>query len=92
MPTFNEVTYVSSFDVQPNGCIAVRTTTDVLKDGVVISTNYARTMLVPNDPRASEVLNEAYYANLAQAAWTPEVVAAYEAAQAEAAAQMNPQE
>ena len=79
MAIFTEVSYTSAFDIQSNGCIAVRTTTNVLKDGVVISTNYNRTMLVPNDPRASTVLNEAYYANLANAAWTPEVIAAYQA-------------
>jgi archaellum component FlaF (FlaF/FlaG flagellin family) len=70
MATFTEVSYTSAFDVRSNGCIAVRTTTDVLKDGEVISTNYTRTMLVPNDPQASTVLNEAYYANIATYAWS----------------------
>jgi len=91
MSTFTEVTYISEFNIQPNGCVAVRKTTDVLKDGVVISSTYWRCVLTPNDPAAFTVLDEAYYANLAQAAWTPEVIAAYEAAQAEAAARMNPQ-
>ncbi len=81
MSTFTEVVYISQFDIQPNGCIGVRKSTDVLKDGVVISTTYWRTVLVPNDPQASTVLDEAYYSNLAQAAWTPEVVAAFQAAQ-----------
>lgn len=90
MPTFTEVTYVSQFDIRPNGCINVRKTTDVLKDGAVISSTYWRCVLVPNDPQASTVLDEAYYLNLAQAAWTPEVIAAYEAAQAAAAAARNP--
>ena len=85
MSTFTEVTYISEFNIQPNGCIGVRKTTDVLKDGVVISSTYWRCVLVPNDPQASTVLDEAYYLNLAQAAWTPEVIAAYQAAQAEAA-------
>lgn len=84
MSTFTEVTYISQFDIQPNGCIGVRKSTDVLKDGVVISSTYWRTTLVPNDPQASTVLNEAYYLNIAQAAWTPEVIAAYQQAQAEA--------
>lgn len=83
MSTFTEVIYISQFDIQPNGCIGVRKTTDVLKDGVVISSTYWRCVLVPNDPSAATVLDEAYYANLAQTAWTPEVVAAYQAAQAE---------
>jgi hypothetical protein len=83
MSTFTEVTYISQFDIQPNGCIGVRKSTDVLKDDVVISTTYWRCVLIPNDPQASTVLDEAYYATLAQAAWTAEVIAAYQAAQAE---------
>ena len=81
MSTFTEFVYISQFDIQPNGCIGVRKTTDVLKDGEVISSTYWRCVLVPNDPQASTVLNEAYYATLAQTAWTAEVVAAYQAAQ-----------
>ena len=53
MSTFTELVYISQFDIQPNGCIGVRKTTDVLKDGVVISSTYWRTVLVPNDPQAS---------------------------------------
>ena len=86
MSTFTEVTYISEFNIQPNGCIGVRKTTDVLKDGVVISSTYWRCVLQPSATVDTEVLNEPYYANLAQTAWTPEVVAAYQAAQAEAAA------
>ena len=70
MSTFTEVIYISQFDIQPNGCIGVRKTTDVLKDGVVISSTYWRTVLVPNDPQASTVLNEAYYASIATYAWS----------------------
>jgi hypothetical protein len=70
MSTFNEVTYISQFDIQPNGCIGVRKSTDVLKDGVVISTTYWRTTLVPNDPQAPTVLDEPYYANIATYAWS----------------------
>jgi hypothetical protein len=79
MSTFTEVTYISQFDIQPNGCIGVRKTTDVLKDEVVISSTYWRTVLQPSTTIDTTVLNEPYYANLAQAAWTSEIVAAYEA-------------
>jgi hypothetical protein len=85
MSTFTEVTYISQFDIQPNGRIGVRKTTDVLKDGVVISSTYWRCVLSPSETIDTEVLNDPYYANLAQTAWTPEVIAAYQAAQAEAA-------
>ena len=66
----SEVTYISQFDIQPNGCIGVRKTTDILKDGAVISSTYWRTVLAPNDPQAAEVLNEAYYLNIASYAWS----------------------
>ena len=70
MSTFTEVIYISEFNIQPNGCIGVRKTTDVLKDGVVISSTYWRCVLVPNDPTASTVLDEAYYADIAAYAWS----------------------
>lgn len=70
MSTFTEVTYISEFNILPTGQIGVRKTTDVLKDGVVISSTYWRTVLVPNDPTASTVLNEQYYANIATYAWS----------------------
>lgn len=78
MATFTEVTYISQFDIQPNGCIGIRKTTNVLKDGVVISSTYWRTTLTPSATIDTEVLNEPYYANLAQTAWTPEVIQAYQ--------------
>lgn len=67
---FEERTYISQFDIQPNGCILVRKTTEILKDGVVVSTNYLRCNLVPNDPQAPTVLDEAYYLNIANYAWS----------------------
>jgi len=89
MSTFTEVTYISQFDIQPNGCIGVRKTTDVLKDGVVISSTFWRTVLSPSATIDADVLREPYYANLAQTAWTAEVIAAYEDAQAAAAERQN---
>lgn len=88
MSVFTEVTYISQFDIQPNGCIGVRKTTDVLKDGAIISSTFWRCVLVPNDMQATTVLDEPYYANLAQCAWTPEVIAAYQAEQARIAAEI----
>lgn len=67
---FEEITYISSFDVQPNGTINVRKTTEILKDGVSVSQTYWRGVLIPNDPTATEVLNEAYYLNIANYAWS----------------------
>ena len=79
MATFTENTHISQFDIQPNGCIGVRKTTEVLKDGVSISSTYWRTVLAPSATIDTEVLNEHYYANLAQMAWTEEIITAYQA-------------
>ncbi len=79
MSTQNEKTFISQFSIHPNGCIDVRKTTEVVDGDSVISLKYWRTTLVPGDARASTVLNEVQYANLAEQAWTPEVIAAYQA-------------
>lgn len=89
MTTFTENTFISQFDIQPNGSIGVRKTTEVLKDGVAISSTYWRCVLSPSATIDTEVLNEPYYANLAQTAWTPAVIAAYQAAQTEATNRMG---
>jgi hypothetical protein len=74
MAVFTEVIYISQFDIQPNGCIGVRKTTDVIKTdetgSSVISSTYWRCVLIPNDPQAATVLNEQYYANIATYAWS----------------------
>lgn len=70
MANFEEKTYISEFNVQPSGSINVRKTTEILKDGSVISQTYWRCVLAPNDPQAAEVLGaEPYYLNLANSAW-----------------------
>jgi archaellum component FlaF (FlaF/FlaG flagellin family) len=67
---FEEQVFISQFDIQPNGCIVVRKTTEVLKDGKVISQSYWRTMLLPDDPQAATVLDEPYYLDIANYAWS----------------------
>ena len=70
MSVFTEVTYISEFNIQPNGCIGIRKSTDVLKDDVVISTTYWRCVLVPNDPQADTVLDQQYFLDIANYAWS----------------------
>jgi hypothetical protein len=70
MATFEERVFISEFNIQRNGCIGVRKTTEVLKDGEVISQTYWRCVLAPNDPQAAAVLNEAYYLDIANYAWS----------------------
>ena len=70
MATFEEKVYISEFNVQSNGSIGVRKTTEVLKDGEVISQTYWRTVLAVNDPQANEVLGaEPWYLGIANNAW-----------------------
>ena len=66
-----EIIYVSAFNVQPNGSIEVRKTTDVVKDGVVIASSFWRGVLTVNDPTADEVLGvDTYYGNIAAYTWS----------------------
>ena len=70
MATFEERVFISEFNVQSNGSIGVRKTTEVLKDGEVISQKYWRTVLAVNDPQANEVLGaEQWYLGIANNAW-----------------------
>lgn len=70
MATFEERIYISEFNIQRNGSISIRKTTEVLKDGEVISQTYWRCVLAPNDPQAATVLNEKYYLDIANYAWS----------------------
>ena len=68
--TLIERTFISQFDVRHDGVIQVRKTTEVLRDGVVIATTYWRTVLIPNDPSAADVLgDEPFFLDQAQHAW-----------------------
>ena len=85
-----EIIYISGFNVNANGSIEVRKTTDVVKDGVVIASSFWRGVLAVNDPSADEVLGvDTYYANIASYTWTicpvPVVEEATEEAQSEEA-------
>lgn len=66
-----EITYISAFNVNADGKIEVRKTTDVVKDGVVIASSFWRGVLAVNDPSADEVLGvDTYYANIASYTWS----------------------
>lgn len=68
--TLTERIIVSEFNVRQDNSINIRKSTQILKDSVVISENYWRTVLIPNDPKLYEVL-KGYddYINLAIEAW-----------------------
>ena len=77
MATFTEVSYVSQIDIASNGGIGVRTTTDVLKDGTVISSSYHRHVVTPGQDYSNE---DARVKAICAATHTAEVIAAYQAA------------
>lgn len=73
MTQYSERVFISEFNVLPSKSIGVRKTTEVLKDGAVISQTYWRCVLAPHDPQADAVLgDEPYYLTLAQEAWKKE--------------------
>ena len=74
-------TLVGSIGVNENGTINVRTDTVILDDGVEASRSHSRKVLAPNNPLDGE---DARVVAVANAVWTDEVVAAYQAAQAPA--------
>jgi hypothetical protein len=71
-----ETKVIDKIEIVENGVVQVREATRIMKDGEQIAQTFHRWSFVP----ASDV--SAMPANvqaIAQAAWTPEVIAAYEA-------------
>lgn len=78
-----KTTSVDQITVTENGIVLFREATRIMEDGNEISKTYHRTSLTPGQDLTGQPANVVAIAN---AAWTSEVVAAYEAAQAAAAA------
>jgi archaellum component FlaF (FlaF/FlaG flagellin family) len=74
---------VDQITVTENGTVLYREATRIMEDGNEISQTYHRTSLTPGQDLTGQPANVVAICN---AAWTSEVVAAYEAAQAAAAA------
>jgi urease accessory protein UreE len=71
-----EKSVIDQIEVTRNGSVNVRRADLILKDGVEIGKTYHRHVLAPGDDLANE---DAKVVAIAQAAWTPEVLAAYQA-------------
>ena len=69
-------TVVDQITVTENGIVLYREATRIMEDGVQLSQTYHRTSLTPGQDLSGQP--EKVVA-IAQAAWTPEVIAAYEA-------------
>jgi len=80
MSTFTETKVIDQITVTENGIVLYREATRILKDGDQIAQTYHRTSLTPAQDLTGQPANVVAICN---AAWTAEVIAAYQAAQAE---------
>lgn len=70
---------IDKIEVVENGTIQVREATRIMEDGVELSKTYHRWVLAPGQDIADQ---DTKVQAICKAAWTPEVIAAYEAQQA----------
>ena len=73
-----KVTSVDLIEVVENGCIQVRTKTAIKEDGVEISSKFHRHVVAPGDDYSAE---DTRVKAICAAMHTPQVIAAYKAAQ-----------
>lgn len=78
--SLSETKTVDQITVTENGTVLYREATRILKDGEQIAQTFHRTSLTPGQDLTGHPAN---VVDIAQAAWTSEVVAAYQAAQAQ---------
>jgi len=78
-----KIIVVDRIEVLENGCVQVRTKTAIMEDGKMISGSFHRHVVAPGDDYNNE---DGRVQAICAAVHTPEVVAAYQAAQAAAAA------
>jgi len=83
-----KVTSVDLIEVVENGTIQVRTKTAIKEDGIEISSKFHRHVVVPGADYSAE---DAKVQAICAAVHTPEVIAAYQAAQEAAKAAQLPQ-
>jgi hypothetical protein len=55
-----EKKYISAFNVNENGTISIRQTTEIIENEQVISSTFWRCVLQVNDPMANEILDSDY--------------------------------
>jgi hypothetical protein len=81
-----KVTIVDRIEVVENGTIQVRIKTAILENGKQISGTFNRHVVVPGDDYSAE---DSKVQAICDAVHTPEVIAAYQAAQAAAQAKIG---
>jgi hypothetical protein len=82
----SEVKVIDQIEVVENGTVQVREATKIMKDGEEIAKKYHRTSLTPGQNLTGQ---PAQVVAICNAAWTPEVIAAYEAEIVEAQERMG---
>ena len=66
---------IDQITVTENGTVLVREATRIMEDGVEISKQYHRSSFSPNDDISSQPEN---VQAICKAAWTPEIITAYQ--------------
>lgn len=84
--SLTKTTAIDQITVQENGTILYREATRIMEDGNQISQTFHRSSLTPAQDLTGVPANVVAICN---AAWTAEVIAAYQAAQAAAEAARN---
>jgi DNA-binding transcriptional LysR family regulator len=74
--SIEKTTLVDQITVTENGTVFYREATRIMEDGQQLSQTYHRTSLTPGQDLTGQPANVAAICNVA---WTPEVVAAYQA-------------
>ena len=69
---------IDQITVTENGIVLYREATRIIEDGKVLTQTYHRTSLTPGQDLTGQPANVAAICNVA---WTPAVIAAYQAAQ-----------
>jgi hypothetical protein len=85
--SLTKTTVIDQITVQENGTVLYREATRIMEDGNQISQTYHRSSLTPAQDLTGVPANVVAICNTA---WTAEVIAAYQAAQAEAEASRTP--
>ena len=67
---------IDKIEIVENNCIQIRTATIIEKDGVEIAKTFHRHVVNPGDDVSNE---DSRVQAIANAIWTPEVIAAYQA-------------
>ena len=87
--SLTKTTVIDQITVQENGIIFYREATRIMEDGNQISQTYHRSSLTPGQDLTGVPANVVAHCNTA---WTAEVIAAYQAVQAAAAAERAAQQ